>query len=61
MATLLKVDPAEWADAVHGQEGFFNSFGSHLSKEMREEHEDLARRVSEAMTSPDLQGRDVGN
>jgi phosphoenolpyruvate carboxykinase (GTP) len=61
MKTLLKVDPAEWAEAVSGQEEFFNSFGDHLPKEMREEHADLARRVSEAMTSPDLQGRDVGH
>ena len=61
MKTLLKVDPAEWAEAVSGQEEFFNSFGDHLPKEMREEHADLARRVSEAMTSPDFQGRDVGH
>jgi phosphoenolpyruvate carboxykinase (GTP) len=61
MATLLKVDPAEWAEAVHGQEDFFNSFGAHLPKEMREEHQDLARRVSDAMTPADLQGRDVGH
>ena len=27
MATLLKVDPAEWAEAVTGQEEFLNSFG----------------------------------
>jgi len=61
MATLLKVDPAEWAEAVHGQEDFFNSFGAHLPKEMRDEHQDLARRVSDAMTPADLQGRDVGH
>ncbi len=58
---LLEVDPAEWAEAVHGHEDFFNSFGAHLPKEMRSEHEYLARRVSEAMTPPDLQGRDVGH
>ena len=61
MATLLKVDPAEWAEAVHGQEDFLNSFGSHLSQEMRDEHADLARRVSDAMTPADLQGRDTGH
>ena len=27
METLLKVDPAEWAEAVQGQEDFLNSFG----------------------------------
>jgi phosphoenolpyruvate carboxykinase (GTP) len=61
MAMLLKVDPADWAEAVHGQEDFFNSFGAHLPKEMREEHENLAHRVSEAMTPADLRGRDVGH
>jgi len=61
MATLLKVDPAEWAEAVQGQEDFLNSFGSHLPKEMREEHAELARRVSDAMTPADLHGRDVGH
>jgi phosphoenolpyruvate carboxykinase (GTP) len=61
MATLLKVDPAEWAEAVHGQEEYLSSFGSHLPREMREEHADLARRVSDAMTPADLQGRDVGH
>ncbi len=61
MATLLKVDPAEWAEAVSGQEDFLGSFGAHLPKEIRAEHEDLARRVSDAMTSADLQGRDVGH
>jgi phosphoenolpyruvate carboxykinase (GTP) len=61
MTTLLKVDPAEWAEAVHGQEDFFNSFGDRLPQEMREEHENLARRVAEATTPPDLQGRDTGH
>ena len=61
MATLLKVDPAEWAEAVSGQEDFLNSFGARLPKEIRAEHEELARRVSDAMTSADLQGRDVGH
>jgi phosphoenolpyruvate carboxykinase (GTP) len=61
MTTLLKVDPAEWAEAVSGQEDFLSSFGARLPKEIRAEHEDLARRVSDAMTSADLQGRDVGH
>jgi hypothetical protein len=46
---------------VHGQEDFLQSFGKHLPKEMVEEHADLARRVSDAMTPADLQGRDVGH
>ncbi|HWE31133.1 MAG TPA: phosphoenolpyruvate carboxykinase (GTP), partial [Polyangia bacterium] len=39
MAMLLKVDAADWAEAVHGQEDFLDSFGAHLPKEMRAEHE----------------------
>ncbi|MDB4965399.1 MAG: Phosphoenolpyruvate carboxykinase [Myxococcales bacterium] len=61
MATLLKVDPAEWAEAVHGQEDFLSSFGEHLPEEMREEHADLANRLSDAMTPADLRGRDTGH
>jgi phosphoenolpyruvate carboxykinase (GTP) len=61
MATLLKVDPAEWAEAVQGQEDFFNSFGARLPEGMREEHENLARRVAEATTPSDLHGRDIGH
>ena len=61
MATLLKVDPAEWAEAVHGQEDFLSSFGSRLPSEMRQEHEQLANRIQDAMTPADLHGRDTGH
>jgi phosphoenolpyruvate carboxykinase (GTP) len=61
MTTLLKVDPAEWAEAVHGQEDFLSSFGARLPEGIRVEHEGLARRIHDAMTAPDLHGRDVGH
>jgi phosphoenolpyruvate carboxykinase (GTP) len=59
MATLLKVDLAEWIEAVHGQEVFFSSFGDLLPEGIREEHEGLARRIHEAMP-PDFRGDNGG-
>jgi len=43
---LLSVDRSEWREAVHGQRGFFATFGDHLPAGIREEHDALARRVS---------------
>src|SRR5437764_11956716 len=60
LAQLLRVDPADWAEAVHSQEEFFGSFGSRLPAEIREEHDVLARRIHDAMTPADLHGRDAG-
>jgi phosphoenolpyruvate carboxykinase (GTP) len=60
MAELLKVDPAEWVEAVATQEELMQMFGSHMPKEMHEEHDDLARRINKAITPPDLVGRDSG-
>jgi len=60
MATLLKVDPAEWAEAVSGQRDFFDAFGARLPRGIREEQERLARRIEEAMIPPDLRDRDEG-
>ena len=60
MATLLKVDPAEWAEAVAGQESFLDQFGARMPKGIRDEHEDLSRRVHDAMLLPDLRDRDSG-
>jgi len=57
---LLRVDPHEWAEAVHSQETFFESFGSHLPRGIREEHEQLAHRIDDAVTPADLRGRDSG-
>jgi phosphoenolpyruvate carboxykinase (GTP) len=57
---LLRVDPAEWAEAVAGQEDYLNSFGDRMPKGIRDEHEGLARRIHDAMTTADLKGRDSG-
>ena len=60
LTQLLRVDPAEWVEAVHSQEQFFATFGSRLPSEIREEHETLAHRINDATTPPDLRGRDSG-
>jgi phosphoenolpyruvate carboxykinase (GTP) len=60
MAELLKVDPAEWVEAIAGQEELIQMFGSHMPKPLVEEHDQLARRVNAAITPPDLVGRDSG-
>ena len=57
---LLRVDPAEWAEAVHGQETFFESFGDRLPQGILAEHDDLARRIDELVTPSELHGRDSG-
>jgi phosphoenolpyruvate carboxykinase (GTP) len=60
MAALLKVDPAEWVEAVAGQEDLINMFGSHFPSGLRSEHDELARRIHTAITPEDLEGRDSG-
>jgi GTP-dependent phosphoenolpyruvate carboxykinase len=60
MAELLKVDPAEWVEAIAGQEELMQMFGSHMPAALRAEHEELARRINKAITPPDLVGRDSG-
>ena len=60
MTALLRVDPAEWVEAVAGQEELIHMFGDHMPKELRREHEELARRIHNAITPPDLVGRDSG-
>jgi phosphoenolpyruvate carboxykinase (GTP) len=59
-AALLNVDPADWVEAVTGQEYFFEPFGDRLPKGIREEHTRLARRIQDAITPPDLRDRDSG-
>src|SRR5579872_2211813 len=54
MADLLKVDPAEWVEAVATQEELMHMFGSHMPKEIVAEHDELARRINQAITPPDL-------
>jgi phosphoenolpyruvate carboxykinase (GTP) len=60
MAELLNVDPAEWVEAIAGQEELLQMFGSHTPKALHDEHDDLARRINKAITPPDLVGRDSG-
>ena len=48
MESLLRVDPAEWADAVHEQEEFLRSFGNRMPNELWEQHKDIGRRLQEA-------------
>ena len=60
MAALLKVDPAEWVEAVAGQEELFQMFGERMPQELRAEHEQLANRINTAIIPPDLVGREGG-
>jgi phosphoenolpyruvate carboxykinase (GTP) len=60
MTELLKVDPAEWVEAVAGQEDLVRMFGDHMPAAMRFEHDELARRIHAVITPPDLEGRDSG-
>jgi phosphoenolpyruvate carboxykinase (GTP) len=46
MEQLLRVDHAEWVEAVEGQHMYFEKFGSHLPKGILEEHLQLAHRLS---------------
>jgi phosphoenolpyruvate carboxykinase (GTP) len=47
MAELLKVDPAEWSEALLGQKEYFEKFGDRLPRAMWEQHHDLARRLGQ--------------
>jgi phosphoenolpyruvate carboxykinase (GTP) len=60
MTELLKVDPAEWVEAVATQEELIHMFGNRMPKELIAEHDELARRINAAITPPDLVGRDSG-
>jgi phosphoenolpyruvate carboxykinase (GTP) len=44
MAQLLRVDTADWVEAVSSQKEFFAKFGSHLPAGVRAEHDALAVR-----------------
>ena len=49
LARLLRVDAAEWVEAVEGQEHYLHSFGAHLPKAIMDEHGELARRIHDAV------------
>jgi phosphoenolpyruvate carboxykinase (GTP) len=51
MKVLLKVDPAEWVEAVAGQDDFLKSYGRRMPKAMWDEHEALARRIDDKLTA----------
>jgi phosphoenolpyruvate carboxykinase (GTP) len=51
MKGLLKVDAAEWVEAVAGQEDFLKSYGRRMPKAMWDEHEALARRIDNKLTA----------
>jgi len=51
MKSLLKVDPAEWVEAVAGQEDFLRSYGRRMPKAMWDEHEALGRRIDDRLTA----------
>jgi phosphoenolpyruvate carboxykinase (GTP) len=51
MKGLLKVDPAEWVEAVAGQDDFLKSYGRRMAKAIWEEHEALARRIDDRLTA----------
>jgi phosphoenolpyruvate carboxykinase (GTP) len=57
MSKLLKVDPAEWVEAVAGQEDFLKSFGSRMPQAIWDEHNTLAQRIQDAITPADWRGR----
>jgi phosphoenolpyruvate carboxykinase (GTP) len=58
MRRLLRVDPAEWADAVAGQREFLASFGERMPREMWDEYERLARKIDAEMTPADFRDRE---
>jgi phosphoenolpyruvate carboxykinase (GTP) len=47
MDQLLRVDHAEWHEAVEGQHSYFEKFGSRLPRGIQQEHEALAARLEE--------------
>ncbi len=49
LARLLRVDPAEWVEAIAGQEDYFRQYGSHLPTALHAEHDDLAMRIHDTM------------
>jgi phosphoenolpyruvate carboxykinase (GTP) len=54
MDMLLRVDPAEWVEAVAGQHDYLKTFGARVPAALQAEHEALAHRIFEAVTPPDL-------
>ena len=53
MARLLRVDPAEWVEALAGQEDFFRQFGDRLPKGIQAEHIQLSLAIEDAIEPAD--------
>ena len=49
MSSLLTVDPADWVEAIAGQDDFLKSYGRRMPRAMWEEHETLARRIDDTL------------
>jgi phosphoenolpyruvate carboxykinase (GTP) len=49
MSALLNVDPADWVEAIAGQDDFLKSFGRRMPRAMLDEHEALARRIDDTL------------
>jgi GTP-dependent phosphoenolpyruvate carboxykinase len=45
---LLRVDAAEWVEAIAGQDDFMKPYGSRMPKSMWNQHNELARRIQDA-------------
>jgi phosphoenolpyruvate carboxykinase (GTP) len=61
MSQLLRVDPADWMEAVHSQEEWLRGFGERVPAGIKSEHEGLLHRIEAAATTADLHGRDQGH
>jgi GTP-dependent phosphoenolpyruvate carboxykinase len=48
---LLRVNPGDWAPEMEDSKQFFDKFGERLPREIREEHEKLARRFQRVVTA----------
>jgi GTP-dependent phosphoenolpyruvate carboxykinase len=51
MASLLKVDAAEWTEVIAGQKQFLISFRGRIPKGILDEHHVLAQRIQHASRS----------
>jgi phosphoenolpyruvate carboxykinase (GTP) len=48
MSALLNVDPAEWVEAIAGQEDFLKSYGKRMPQAMWDQHNELAKRIQDS-------------
>jgi GTP-dependent phosphoenolpyruvate carboxykinase len=48
---LLRVNPEDWENEMDDSKQFFGTFGERLPRQIREEHEKLARRFQGVVTA----------